>query len=334
MKIKLLVLLLVSVLLTGCSQKKSHDLFAMETHMSITCYGYQAEKACQAAIEEIQRLDNLLSIGKEDSEVSVLNANGKGRLSKDTKVLLDYSLSMWKETDKAFDVTIYPLMELWGFTSKDFIVPSQAEIEETLEKVGSDKLEYNEKTGELLLAPGQKLDFGGIAKGYTSDCLKEVFSRYRIKGAIVSLGGNVQVYGEKPDHTPWRCGIQDPFANYGENSVLGIVTVDNEAVITSGAYERFFTDKQGRLYHHILDTKTGHPAMSDLVSVTIVSESGIQADVLSTSCFILGLDKSAELWRNSDKSYNMILMAGDGTVYITAPLENRFRTDRPLRIIN
>ena len=333
MKVKLLFLFLFIAILTGCSNKVERNIFAMNTHMSITCYGRQAEGACQAAIEEIKRLDDLLSIGKLDSEVSILNATGRGVLSDDTKTLLEFSLAMWEKTDKVFDVTIYPLMDKWGFISKNFNVPDDDSICEALDLVGLDKIEYNSATGEIVLAPGQKLDFGGIAKGYTSDQIGKILSRYKIKGAIVSLGGNVQVYGKKPDRKPWRCGIQDPFAHERNASVLGVVTVDNEAVITSGAYERFFTDENGRIYHHIIDTSTGYPAESDLESVTIVSKSGILADVLSTSCFILGLEGSKALWEQYDRSFDMVLMTSDGTVYITAPLENRFKTDRKLRIL-
>jgi len=339
MKSRLLPALLALAIMSGCAgqvrneNKVEREVFAMDTYMTVTCYGVQAEEACDAAIAEIRRLDECLSVGSPESEVSKINANGGGTLSEDTRILINTAMTMYDETSGAFDISIYPLMSIWGFTTGNYAVPEPEEINTVLASIGTDKLQYEDESRALKLSLGQGIDFGGIAKGYTSDRLKDVFSGYTLTGAIVSLGGNVQVYGKKPDGTSWRCGIQDPVAADNGQTLMGVLTADNVAVITSGAYERFFTDDEGNIYHHILNPITGYPADSDLVSVTIVSESGIQADCLSTACYVMGMEKATELWRQSPEKFDMILMTEDSTVYITEPLKGSFKTDYPLTII-
>ncbi|MCR4676578.1 MAG: FAD:protein FMN transferase [Sphaerochaetaceae bacterium] len=310
----------------------TQEIFAMDTYMSVKCYGKEAEEAAMAAVREIQRLDSLLSTGKETSEVSRVNSSGSAVLTGDMKELMELSLMAYEKTSGAFDATIFPLMELWGFSSKEFRVPGKEEIEETLKKTGSDKLSYDSESGKLVLGESQRLDFGGIAKGYTSMKLKEVFSSFDIDGAIVSLGGNVQTYGAKPDGSPWRCGIQDPFSSSGQ-SVIAAIEADNLAVITSGSYERFFTGEDGKTYHHIIDPSTGYPAESDLVSVTIVSKNGAEADALSTACFVMGKEKAVKLWQDSGREYEMILITKDGTLHITGGLKDSFQTNSKFEII-
>lgn len=331
-----LILLLVTALYAQgrTEQPVVREIFAMDTYMSVTCYGAEAQEAADAAVKEIQRLDNLLSTGKSDSAVSALNASSSAVLSSDMKSLTEASLDMYKKTSGVFDITIYPLMQLWGFTSGSYHVPQKDELEGVLKTVGSEMLSYDKEAGTLVLSEGQSVDFGGIAKGYTSDSLINLFSKFNITGAIVSLGGNVQVYGSKPNGDVWRCGIMNPFDAHGSNQIIGVLEAEDEAIITSGAYERFFTSEDGVIYHHIINPFTGYPAESDLASVTIVSEKGTEADALSTACFIIGLKDSVSLWKQLGRSYDMILITDDGTVYITPSLKNRFTTDYPLQIID
>lgn len=346
MKKRILPLLAaVFIVLSGCggsgaaeaaageAPSASRDIFAMDTYMTVTCCGERCEEAAEAAAEEIVRLDALLSVGEPDSEISRINASGSGTVSADTAAMLRKSLELYEGTGGAFDITVYPLMELWGFTSGDYVVPEEDELQSVLENVGSDRLVYEDGAKTLTLAAGQGIDLGGIAKGFTSDRLTEIFSEYGLISGMVSLGGNVQLYGAKPDGSAWRIGIQDPFAGDGGGTLMGILTAEDCAVITSGAYERYFTDENGMTYHHILDPETGRPAESGLISVTIVSESGMLADGLSTACYVMGLDAAAAYWRTSAEAFDMILMTEDGDVYITAPLEGRFTTDYPLYVI-
>ncbi len=309
----------------------SGNLFAMDTVMTLTCYGERCEEALEAAKKEILRLDGLLSVGIETSEIFRINTQGSGPLTEDGDRILREALRLWERTGGAFDITVYPLMELWGFTTQEFRVPEQEELDRILSSVGSDGLLYDTDSRELSLGTALGVDLGGIAKGYTSGRLMEIFEEYGLTAGLVSLGGNVQCCGTKPDGSLWRFGIQDPFApNTGK--FLGILSISDGAVITSGAYERFF-EEDGVTYHHILDPKTGCPANEGLVSVTIVSKDGMLADGLSTSMYILGLEKATEYWREYGEDFDMILMTSGGEVYVTEPLSGSLVTDYPVTVI-
>ena len=192
-------------------------------------------------------------------------------------------------------------------------------------------MQYENDT--LTLGNGQGIDLGGIAKGYTSDRLMQLFSEYGLDSGMVSLGGNVQLYKSKPDGSLWKCGIQDPHQGEDGSSLLGVLQAENCAIITSGAYERNFTDEEGNFYHHIIDPATGYPAERGLISVSIISEQGILADGLSTACYVMGLDKSIEYWKSSEQPFDMILMTDEDEVYVTEGIAERFQTDYPVQII-
>ncbi|MDD7389229.1 MAG: FAD:protein FMN transferase [Lachnospiraceae bacterium] len=343
----MLVCMLLLPILSGCGKgglsdgtesgtvpEAQKELFAMDTYMTFTGYGEKCQEAVDAAAAEIERLDELLSVGDTDSEIAQINQNGKGRISEDTKVMLEESLFLYETTQGAFDITIYPLMEAWGFTTQNYRVPEQAELQKLLEAVDASQVQYDPQTGEVVLADGQGIDFGGIAKGYASGRVMQIFEEYGLVSGMVSLGGNVQCYAAKTDGTPWRVGISNPDSGDGGQDLLGIVSVTNQAVITSGGYERYFTDPEtGKTYHHILDPADGYPAENGLTSVTIVSSSGMLADGLSTAVFIMGPEKAADYWRQYGDEFEMILMAEDGNVSVTEGLEDSFTTDFPLSVI-
>lgn len=243
----------------------SRQFFAMDTVMSFTAYGERGEEAVEAAVQEVERLDALLSTGIAESEVSRINASGEGDLSEDTEKILSEGLAIWKQTGGLFDVTIYPLMQLWGFPTGNYHVPTEEELKQTMSLVDSSKVILD--GNHVTLGEKQKMDLGGIAKGYTSNRIMEIFQEYGVTSAMVSLGGNVQTLGKKPDGTDWQVGIQNPDNVQGD--LLGAVAVQDQAVITSGGYERYF-EENGQTYIHILDPRTGCPAESGLASVTIV----------------------------------------------------------------
>lgn len=306
---------------TGAERNKqvSADVFAMDTYMEITAYGRHGQEAVDAAVEEIKRLDDLLSTGNGASEVSQINQNGGGVLSEDTSVLLKRSMDIYKSTEGAYDITVYPLMKLWGFTTQQFAVPDKDALKEALELVGSDTLSLNEDGKEqrlILEKEGAAIDFGGIAKGYASDRVMELYKEYGVSSGLVSLGGNVSALGLKPDGTKWRIAIRDP---EDENGYLGILSIENKAVITSGGYERYF-EEEGVTYHHILDPSTGYPANNGLVSVTIVSEDGTLADALSTSLYVMGTEKAIDYCEEHAQAdgFDVILYTEDGILYATA----------------
>lgn len=312
----------------------SGEIFAMDTYMTVTCYGGRCEEALQASLEEIQRLDALLSVGLEDSEISRINTEKQGSVSEDTAVMLETALELYRTTGGAFDITVYPLMELWGFTTGDFAVPGADELQALLNQTGSDQLTYDAAAATLSLGESQGIDLGGIAKGYTSGRLMELFEEYELVSGVVSLGGNVQCYGTKPDGSLWRCGIQNPLEPDNGSSYLGILSVADRAVITSGAYERYFVDEAtGETYHHILNPETGYPAQSGLNSVTIVSENGTLADGLSTACYVMGLEDTISYWKEYGDSFDMVLMTDEGEVYVTEPIAGSFTSDFTVHVI-
>lgn len=305
------------------TQPVSQEIFAMDTYMTVTAYGDNAQKGVTDAVAEIQRLDNLLSIGKEDSEISKLNKSGCAALSDDTAVMVTKALDLYKSTGGAFDITVLPLMELWGFTTQEYYVPTEDEIQSTLQRVGADKLTWDESTKTLTLGDKQEIDLGGIAKGFTSSRIMEIFKKDGVTCGMVSLGGNVHLLGTKQDGSAWRVGIQDP---NNTDDMLGILQANDCAVITSGAYERNF-EKDGVTYHHIIDPATGKPSNSGLTSVTIVSKDGTLADGLSTSLFVMGKDKAIAYWKQHADEFDTILVDKDRNVYITEGIAGNFSPD-------
>lgn len=305
-------------------QKAEADIFAMDTYMNVTAFGENAEQAVQAAEQEIYRLDALLGANDAQSEVGQINQNGGGVCSEDTAYLLERSMQLYEDTEGVFNVMLYPVIEAWGFISKDYAVPSEDTLNTLLPLTDMAQVSYDPKQKEVkFLQDGMKIGFGGIAKGYLSAKIMDIFEEYDINSGIVNLGGNVQVKGTKVDGTDWRVGIQDPHT-LGET--LGVLAVNDKAVITSGGYERYF-EQDGKIYHHILDPSTGKTANNGLVSVTIVSDDGALADGLSTSLFVMGREKAEQYWQNHADEFETILVTEDGAVYITEGLADQFETD-------
>lgn len=338
------LILALFLLLSGCTfpsqspadeesaLSDSRNLNTMDTIMKLTAYGKNRKAALDAGEAEILRLNDLLSIGNPESEVCNLNKNGSGILSADTKALVEGALSLYDSTDGAFDITVYPLTELWGFPSKDYRVPSQDEIDALLPIIDAGKIHYNPNTAELVLGDKQSIDLGGIAKGYTSQRLMEIFREKGVSSAIVSLGGNVQCLGRKPDGSPWRVGIQNPWKQ--NSGIAAVVQVIDEAVITSGGYERYFEDPEtGRIYRHILDTKTGYPAESGLASVSIVAPNGTLADGLSTALYVMGLEKAGEYWKKHSDEFQVIFISDDGALTVSEGLAGRIQSDSEINIL-
>ncbi len=299
------------------SESLSTELFAMDTVMSLTAYGAHAQAALDAATDEINRLDALFSISSETGDIYRVNQNGEGDLSEDSLSLLTSALSYYKETGGLFDCTIEPVMEAWGFTTQNYRVPQQEELTDLLSHVDASCVSVNEN--HVTLPEDVRLDLGGIAKGFTSARVMKVFAEQGVTSGIISLGGNVQALGTKPDGSLWRVGIQDP-AN--TNDMFAVVKVSDEAVITSGAYQRYF-EEDGVHYHHIIDPRTGYPANNGLTSVTIISPDGTLADALSTSLFIMGPEKAASFWQEHKDQFDAIMMTDDGTILVTAGLADR-----------
>lgn len=312
-------------------EEASRDIFAMDTYMSVTAFGENADAAVDAAQAEIERLDAMLSTGNADSEIAKLNASGTEELSADAGYLVERALELYTETDGAFDIAIYPVMETWGFPTQNYQVPSEDVLQERLTLADASKVSYDADSREISFGEaGMAIDLGGIAKGYTSARIMDIFRSYGITSGLVNLGGNVQVLGTKTDGSKWRVAVQSPD---DESDYLGVLSVSDKAVITSGGYERYF-EQDGITYHHIIDPKTGYPAENGLKSVTIVSADGTLADGLSTSLFIMGEEQAAEFWCMHSDEFDAILLTDDGTIYVTEGIADDFSTELPAEVIS
>lgn len=311
-------------LLAGCiwqsagglgNRSCTRQIFAMDTVMSLTAYGRNCEEAVDAAEKEIRRLDGLLSTGNPDSEISRLNAAGRSSVSGDTAALFDGARGVYESTGGLFDVTVYPLMELWGFPTGEYHVPTEEEVAKTLPLVDGSRIRM---TGsQVQLGEGQRVDLGGIAKGYTSARIMEIYRQYGIRSGMVSLGGNVQVLNGRPEGSGFRIGIRNPA---GGDGIAAVLEVKDRAVVTSGGYERYF-EENGNTYIHILDPRTGYPAGGDLASVTVVSEDGMLADALSTALYIMGLEDALSYWKDCGGNFELVLITKRGEIYATEGLE-------------
>lgn len=323
-----LLFLLCIAMLTACqnsdeNKKVSKDIFAMDTYMTVTAYGKNAENGVNKAVDEINRLETVLSAEKQESDIYKLNETGSGTLSTDTKNIVSRALEINKTTNGAFDISIYPLMVKWGFTTQKYNVPSKNEISKLLKDVDSSKIIFDEKSGNIKLKENMKIDLGGIAKGYTSNRVMQIFKECGVKSGLVSLGGNVQALGTKTDGIAWQIAIENPDKS---SDYIGVVSVKDKAVITSGGYERYF-EKNGKTYHHILDPETGYPAESGVKSVTIVSDDGTLADALSTSLFVMGKEKALDYWHEHKNEFDTVLVEDNGDITITGGLEKIFKSN-------
>ena len=311
-------------------KSESRDIFAMDTYMTLTAYGKNAKKALDEAVDEINNIEQLVSTGIDSSEVSQINKNGKGSVSETTGYLIKRSKEIYDSTNGVFDITIYPIMQAWGFPTENYCVPGKKELKKLRGLMGADHVLYDEKKQEVTLnKEGMKIDLGGIAKGYTSSKVMDIFKENGISSAVISLGGNVQTLNGKPDGSDWRVAVENP-ADTG--SYIGVLSIKDKAVITSGGYERYFK-QDGKTYHHIIDPANGYPANNGLTSVTIVSDDGTLADGLSTSLFIMGPEKAQKYWKEHSDEFDTILVKDDGSILVSEGLAEYFTSESDFTII-
>lgn len=311
MKKVLSVLLLLCLLLTACSNDgpAETELFAMDTYMRIRVWG--DDDPLNDAVDEIRRLEKLFSVTNETSEVYALNQNGTASLSGETAEILSQAVALSVRTGGAFDPTVYPLVSAWGFTSDTPQIPTREELNALLPLVGTEHLSLTGSSA--VLTGGAQVDLGGIAKGYTAQKCLEVLSQRGLQTAMLSLGGNVQTLGSKPDGTAWVIGIADP--EEPSEAIATLTFTGSMAVVTSGGYQRYF-DSDGTRYHHILDPETGMPAETGLASVTVLTQDGTTADALSTALFVMGMEKAVDFWSESD-DFEAVFITQDGKILAT-----------------
>lgn len=329
-----LLLTIFALSLTACgetaAESETRTVYAMDTVMNLTVYGENAAAALESAEKELHTLDEaVLSRTAEGSELYALNTSNGETVEYGADdilpALIETALTISDATDGAFDPTLAPVLDAWGFTKDERRVPFADELKELLSHTGCGKVAL-EKTADgwtVTLLDGAQLDLGGIAKGYAADLLRAQLEKEGVTSATLDLGGDVFVMGRKTDGSDWRIAVKDPADT---ESYLGIVSAADKFIVTSGVYERYF-EENGVRYHHILDPKTGCPAESGLVSVTVLCENGAWADALSTACFVLGPDGALALrddLADQGTDFELILATDDGRVLYTDGLAGAF----------
>lgn len=312
--------------------KKQCDIFAMDTYMNLTAYGNNADAALENASERITELENLFSVTSENSDVWRINdSHGESvSISVDTANIISKAVEYGNLTDGSLDITIYPVLKEWGFTTGNYKVPDDETLGSLIENVDYNNIVLNGTT--VTLPENYQIDLGALAKGYTGDEVIASLKENGIKSAIISLGGNVQALGLKPDGSAWKVAVRNPFS---PDTDMCILEIEDKAVITSGNYERFFTDDDGRKYCHIINPVSGFPAENGLVSVTVIGEIGIMCDAFSTALFIMGTDSAEDFWRKNG-GFDMILVTDDGKIIYTAGLTDNLKniSSMPAEVID
>ena len=323
--------------LTSCAAEPApqtaseRDVFAMDTFMTMKAYGDGADKALEAAETRIFELESELSVTEADSDISRINS-AKGaavEVSPDTALLVGAGAQYWQDTAGALDISVYPVLREWGFTTGEYKVPDSSTIAKLLKNVCGGEISVSGSTVQI--PADSEIDLGALAKGYTGDEIMAIFRENGVSSGLVSLGGNVQALGSKPDGSDWRVGIKDPFTT-DEN--MCVVSISDKAVVTSGNYERCFTADDGRNYWHIIDPSDGYPADNGLVSVTIIGGEGLRCDALSTALFVMGTEK-AQTYLNGHTEVDAVLVTDDARILYTDGLADKLEimSDMPSEVI-
>lgn len=268
-----------------------------DTVINIKVYGKENAKYLDGCMDLSEHYENLLSNKVAGSDISRINhANGKYvKVDKETIQVLKKGLYYCRLSNGAFDITIGKVSDLWDFDNNDGTIPDRKKIKQAVRHVNYKNIKIKGRR-VALTDPDAEIDLGGIAKGYIADRIKDYLKKHGVSSGIINLGGNVVVMDKKNGTDKYTVGIEKPFDT---NQVLGVLTLANKSVVTSGVYQRYFK-KDGMLYHHILNTKTGFPVHNSLYSVTIISDDSVDGDGLSTTCFVLGLKEGMKLIENTD----------------------------------
>lgn len=301
----LFITILLIVMLISCSSPQKSEKLTVtgiyfDTVIQIDAWGTKAStlEHCKTICEDYE---NLFSNKIETSEISKINASAGNpvKVSEETLELISRGIDYCELSGGKFDITIAPLSDLWNFTDNPKgNLPEQSAIEEARSHVGYKTIQVDKDSCTVTLNdPQAKIDLGGIAKGYIADRLKAYLKSEGVEHALINLGGNVLALGTAYDGTPFRIGIQKPFDE--QNSTIDILEIEDRSVVSSGIYQRYF-EKDGTIYHHILNPETGYPYSNNLLQATIISDRSMDGDALSTCCFALGLNDGSTLIESLD----------------------------------
>jgi thiamine biosynthesis lipoprotein len=320
-----MILILSMVACSKNNEKIDKEALKMDTVMHLIAYGSKAEKAIEAAYVRVDEIEQMASSSIPTSDINKINeAAGKDfvkvhpEIVKMIKTAVKYS----ELSNGAFDITISPLIKLWGIGTAEEKIPTDAEIKEKIALVNYKDISINEADNSVkLMKPGMAIDLGGIAKGFTADEIVKVFKEYKVKSAIINLGGSsIYTLGEKPDKSLWAIGIQHP-RKERNSEFTGIIKMPENALATSGDYERFFI-KDDKRYHHILNSSTGYPADAGVMSDTIIIDSSMPdanmvADILTKITFVSGVEEGLKVI-DSIPGVSCMAITTDNKIYKSA----------------
>jgi len=302
------------------AQKAEGTEFIMNTFVRISIYDKDSEVVLSNTFRKLRYLENIFSKTIEESDINKLNNNAgiaAVEVNKNTYDILKESHKFAEITEGSFDPTIGPLISLWGIGTDDQKVPTENEIRQAVGKVNYKDIEFLDSNRVYLKKSGMSLDLGAIAKGYAADNIIEYYEQRDIESAYINMGGNIYVYKRKADNSLWKIGIRDPDQSRG--GIIAILNLEDTSVVTSGNYERYFL-KDGVRYHHIINPETGYPAKNGIISSTVISHNSSYADALSTSFYILGVERSFDLVEKL-KDIKIILLTEDNKAYVSEKLK-------------
>ena len=320
-----LAALLCAASLTGCAPREaSATTYAMDTIVSQRVWGPQAQQACSEASRALADFEAQFSLYAAGSDIEKINdAAGQKPVAvqAETLSLLRRAQALSLRYPRQFALTIAPVTLAWNVNGEEPRVPDEAERAALCALVDDTDLVLNEADGTAFLRrAGQGLDLGGVAKGAACDAVRAIYEEYGVQGAVLDIGGNLLVYGEKADGAPFRAGFRDPLGERG-TALFSFEMASGQVVAVSGGYERYF-EADGTRYIHIFDPTTGAPAESDLAAVGAVCESGLEADFYSTTLYVGGLDEALRYMRAGGVA---VAVTQDGQVYLSETLQDGFR---------
>lgn len=321
----------INIFLSGCkAQTKkpepiSRNEFMLGTDCMVKIYDSSDASILDKAFARIADLESKMSINKEGTEVDAVNAaSGMSpvKVSADTFDVIERGVKYGEDSNGKFDITIGPLVKLWGINTDHARVPAKEELTEADKLISYKDIVLDKQNSTVFLKKkGMVLDLGGIAKGYVADQVGIVLKENGVKHAIINLGGNVLVLGNNVSGNPWRIGIQDPFNPRGDT--IGILEVKDKTVTTSGIYERYF-EQDGKSYHHILNPATGYPVDNEVAGVSIITDASMDGDALSTVLFCMGVQEGLK-YVEGKKNIECIFVTRNKEVYVSSGLKGIFK---------
>ncbi len=275
----------------------SRQAFMLGTLITLTVYEPEQEPFLEEALALIERYESMLSVFRRDSQLYAVNHRAEHEqcitVSEELFALVERGLYLSEVSGGVFDISTEPLSRLWNVNGEEQRIPGDEEIRQALLGVGREKISlHRERRSISFSSPFTRIDLGGLAKGYIADRVKELLVKSGVSSGIINLGGNVLCIGGRPDGGPFRVGVQRPFAHKLESRL--VLEIRDKSVVSSGVYERGFV-KDGHVYHHIMDPRSGRPFVTDTASVTVISSLSSDGDGLSSACLALGWEKGCGL---------------------------------------